>query len=273
MALQGTLISGRYRVVRPFARGANSVVYLVFDPEGHPYVLKLLPPAPESRVNREYQLAHTWKHSLINPVLERLTIENQPGLLLDYAPGEVLSKVFAAQDGHTPLERGTERRRAFLGVMIQMLEALAYIHERGVVHRDLKPENVMVTPDYSIRLIDFDLSGPIGEVFEERIALGTAGYMAPEQAMGNPSTPATDLYSLGVLMYWALSGQLPFYGTLPEVMRQHVLSAPVPPHQVRGSSVDSLDAICLMLLHKNPSERIGNALVLRGMLEDQLEGS
>lgn len=266
MAIPGTLLSGRYRVVRPFARGAHSIVYLIFDLEGHPFVLKLLPPSLEARANREYELGRHWDHPFVHPIRERVSLAGQPGVILEFIPGEVLNKAYVT-DGTNTLLGIPSSRTLFLRTLLQLLDALTYIHEKGVVHRDIKPENLIITPDSGIRLIDFDLSGYIGEVFKERLAMGTVGYMAPEQATGGVSTASTDLYSVGVLLYWGLTGQLPFYGTVPEVMRQHVFSQPVPPHQVRGSEIDPLDDLCMRLLSKDPADRIGDSATVKMHIE------
>ncbi|MBB6099148.1 serine/threonine protein kinase [Deinobacterium chartae] len=256
MAIPGTVLLGRYRIVRPFAHGSSSVVYLAFDSFGKPYAFKLFPKSLEPRADREYHLTRHLSHPLINPVRERINLEDQPGLLMDFAPGEVLSRAFESPDRYPVMQRGlASRRDAYLSVLLQTLEALAYLHDRGIVHRDIKPENLIVAPSGDVRLVDFDLSGPAGEVFREKLSMGTVGYMSPEQAMGRPLTPSADLYSLGVLLYWGLSGQLPFYGSGREVLLQHVRTAPRDPRQVRGGERDPLDSVCLKLLEKDPARR------------------
>ncbi len=253
MGIPGTVLLERYRIVRPFARGGSSVVYLAFDPHGAPYAVKLYPPHLASRADREYLVGHGLNHPHLNPVLERVTVEGQPGVLVPFAPGDRLSDFVAH---HGP--------KRFLEVFTQTLEALAYLHAKGLVHRDLKPENLIVAPGLNgaleVKLIDYDLAGPTGEVFRERVAPGTVGYISPEAARGLPLSPSADLYSAGVLLYWGITGQLPFDGDPQAVVRDHI-STPVPhPRHLRADPTDHpLDGIALRLLAKTPSERYANA--------------
>jgi eukaryotic-like serine/threonine-protein kinase len=253
VGIPGTVLLERYRIVRPFARGGSSVVYLAFDPHGAPYAVKLYPPHLASRADREYLVGHGLNHPHLNPVLERVTVDGQPGVLVPFAPGERLSDFVAH---HGP--------KRFLEAFTQTLEALAYLHAKGLVHRDLKPENLIVAPGLNsaleVKLIDYDLSGPTGEVFRERVAPGTVGYISPEAARGLPLTPSADLYSAGVLLYWGITGQLPFDGSPQEVVRDHI-SRPVPhPRDLRDDPFDHpLDGIALRLLAKTPNERYANA--------------
>jgi eukaryotic-like serine/threonine-protein kinase len=253
VGIPGTVLLERYRIVRPFARGASSVVYLAFDPHGAPYAVKLYPPHLASRADREYLVGHGLNHPHLNPVLERVTVDGQPGVLVPFAPGERLSD-FVAHHGGT----------RFLEAFTQTLEALAYLHARGLVHRDLKPENLIVAPGLNgaleVKLIDYDLAGPTGEVFRERVAPGTVGYISPEAARGLPLSPSADLYSAGVLLYWGITGQLPFDGNPQEVVRDHITRpAPHPRESREDRSDHPLDGIALRLLAKTPIERYANA--------------
>lgn len=266
MPLPGTLIAEHYRIVRSFARGASSVVYLAFDPTGVPYVLKLFPPHLQARAQREYSLSHAWTHPNINPVEKMVTLEGQPGVLSRFVIGEVLSRAFVPSAEQPALSGAL--RTTFISALLQLCDALAYLHESGTVHRDLKPENVLVRANGQIALIDFDLSGPIGEQFKEQVSMGTIGYMAPEQIRGIPIYPSSDLYSLGVLIYWGLTGQLPFYGSAQEVLHQHLNAKPIPPQELRGGIFDPLDQVCLQLLSKNPNDRGESARAIAQLIRE-----
>jgi serine/threonine protein kinase len=252
VGIPGTVLLERYRVVRPFARGASSVVYLAFDLFGAPYAVKLYPPNLASRADREYLVGKGLDHRNLNPVLERVTVDGQPGVLMPFAPGERLSDHVMH---HGP--------GGFLEVFTQTLEALAHLHARGLVHRDLKPENLVVAPGETgleAKLIDYDLAGPVNEVFRERIAAGTVAYISPEAARGQPLTPSADLYGAGVLLYWGITGQLPFDGEAKEVLRSHALVVPPHPREVREDGrAHPLDGVVMRLLEKNPTRRYLNA--------------
>mgnify|MGYP006373748837 CR=1 FL=1 len=173
VSLVGKTLSGRYRVVRPLARGALARVYLAFDPFGTPYAL--------------------------NPVLEALDLEEGPALLLAYAPGEELGRWMGKSPAFSQAMR----------VFHQLLLALAHMHEKGLVHRDVKPENILVNAGEA-RLLDFDLSGPAQERFQKPLLLGTPAYLAPELLRGLPSGPEADVYAAGIILYWMLTGEHPF---------------------------------------------------------------
>ncbi len=153
----------------------------------------------------------------------------------------------------------------------RIASAVAYAHEHGVLHRDLKPANVMVTHGGAVKLIDFGLAVVDGEVTvtREGTVLGTPAYMAPEQVRGEGAMTATDVYSLGVLLYEALGGAPPFHqGTLPEVYQAILLKEPP---VLRAVDRDLL-ALAMKCLSKRPEERLSGAAALGAELQHWLDG-
>lgn len=207
MPLAGTLVDGRYRLVRPLGHGASSVVYLAVGNDGLPYAVKLFPPELGARAEREFQTAADLAHPRIGQVLGRVELDGRPGLILSFARGRVLFQRYAARPALA------SERKAFLLTLAHLLEALTYLHARGLVHRDLKPENIIVDGDGSAKLVDFDLSGPIRESFGTPVRIGTLAFQSPEAARGEPLSPESDLYGVGLLLYWGLHGELPLDGT------------------------------------------------------------
>jgi eukaryotic-like serine/threonine-protein kinase len=253
----GTVLLDKYRVVRPFARGSSSVVYLAFDMFGAPYAVKLFPAHMAARADREYLVGSHLRHRNINPILERVTVDGQPGILMPFAPGPRFSDY--VQD---------HGLKQFLEVFEQALEGLAHLHSRGFVHRDFKPENLVVSPGsrpgrLEAKLIDFDLSGPSLEVFRDRITPGTVAYLSPEAIRGQPLSPSADLYSAGVMLYWGITGQLPFDGEPQEVLQAHLDVTPPHPSTVRENQVfDVLDQVAMRLLEKDPAKRYPDVVAL-----------
>jgi serine/threonine protein kinase len=148
-------------------------------------------------------------------------------------------------------------------VMLQLCEALAYIHGHGLIHRDLKPSNVMVDEDRVVRLMDFGLAKYIADdaaVTADGRLVGTFRYMAPEQILGEKLDTRTDLYSLGVILYELLCGRPPFEAKTPYELWQKVLETEAPPIQTLNSRVDRLlSRVAHRLLRKEPDDRYQTA--------------
>lgn len=244
VGLPGKRLLGQYSIVRPIAHGAVATVYLAFDDAGSPYAVKVFPRGFAARADREWRVGHALNHEHVNPVLERFDIDDYPAVLMEYAPGSRLSDM-----PQLPADR-------FLNIFFQLLAALAHLHELGFVHRDVKPENLIVDSDDTARLIDFDLSGPQDEPVG-KLRLGTIAYIAPEQVRGEGISPASDLYAAGVILYWGLTGELPYVGDPRAVMNSH-LHDPLPEREgiVNGSPLDSF---LTRLTAKDPADRFQNA--------------
>lgn len=155
-----------------------------------------------------------------------------------------------------------------LSVLYQTADALSAVHGAGIVHRDIKPGNIMVTPTGEVKLTDFGISKAPGQVnlTQAGMVMGTAQYLPPEQAMGQPAAPAGDLYALGVIAYEALAGKRPFSGDKPvDIAFAHV-NKPVP--ALPDSVAPSLRELVMELLEKEPQKRLASADALMQRLEE-----
>jgi tetratricopeptide (TPR) repeat protein len=154
----------------------------------------------------------------------------------------------------TPL-RSFERLR---DVMHQVVSAVSALHAAGKLHRDLKPDNLMVTGEGRAVVLDFGISAERDDgtyATLEAGLMGTPAYMAPEQAAGSPASESSDWYALGVLLFEALTGQVPFDGPFTEVLEQKQIVDPPAPSQVVSGVPDDLDALCVRMLARDPSQR------------------
>ena len=167
-----------------------------------------------------------------------------------------------------PLRADLARTRHALA---QLAQAIAALHEAGKLHRDIKPSNILVTPDSRVVVLDFGLvsDGVLVEAESRAVqtvgghAFGTPAYMSPEQAAGEAVTTASDWYSLGAVLYESLTGQLPFDGTVLEILRRKDEEEPPPPSAVVSGVPDDLDQLCQALLRRSPYERPSGADILR----------
>ena len=171
-------------------------------------------------------------------------------------------------------ERGAINQRKAAEIGSQIAQALSVAHEGGVIHRDIKPQNIMIQPDGNIKVMDFGIArAGDADLSQTATVLGTAHYVSPEQAQGKELTGASDIYSLGVVLYEATTGKLPFDGQdAVSVAVKQVNELPAPPSTINPNLDPGLEAIIMKALEKDPSKRFKDAAEMRHVLNDFLAG-
>jgi serine/threonine-protein kinase len=156
----------------------------------------------------------------------------------------------------------------------QIAQALSVAHNHDIIHRDIKPQNIMVQPDGNIKVMDFGIArAKNSHLTTDNSVLGTAHYVSPEQTQGKPLGPTTDLYSLGIVMYEAATGRVPFDGdNAVTVAMKQVTEQPVPPSQINPNVDPQLEAVILKCMQKDPKDRFQTADELYHTLHDYLAG-
>jgi eukaryotic-like serine/threonine-protein kinase len=199
-----------YRVLHEIAKGAFSRVFLATNGEVVK-ALKVFPQQYTHHAEREYSFGHGLKHAHLNTVEAMLEVDGYRSVLIPYLSGQRLSTYFEKTD-----------LAAFLKIFRELLQAVQYLHDNGIIHRDVKPENIMISKAGHAKLFDFDLAVRVGEAQRRRTLIGTVAYLSPEQAKGEAVTQASDLYSVGVIFYRGITGEVPFTGTVDEVLKAHI---------------------------------------------------
>ena len=240
MKIIGAKVGEGFWVVRQLARGTLARIYLISDGRSVK-ALKLFPADFAARAERELRIGRSLAHTNLNPVEAGVMLEGYPCVIMPFVRGVQLGDWLV----HADLPR-------FLGCLTQVLKGLEYLHAQGVVHRDIKPENILVDVDDTPYLIDFDLAVRVDEPPHK--GAGTVAYLSPEQARGERTTPASDLYAVGVLLYRALTGEVPFSGDVDEVLTMHRETMPASPSSF-DSALAPFDALCLALLSKEVEMR------------------
>jgi serine/threonine-protein kinase len=262
---------GRYVVERAIGRGSMGAVLLARDPAIDRRVavkliqtsVQLTPPEWEKykeRFYREARAAGKLLHQGIVAIFDvGHTVEGIPFIVMEYVEGRTLAAF--AQDAELPLEE-------VLRLAGDCLEALEYAHAQGVVHRDLKPANIMISGDGRPKIMDFGVAHVVGsQMTQADEILGSPHYMAPEQLGKGKVDQRTDLFAFGVVLYWMLTGQLPFTGDSFAAIAQAILSErPVSPKELKRAVPRSLGKIVLRCLEKNPAKRFATAGELRAAL-------
>ena len=265
---------GPYRIVRELGRGGMGIVYEATRPEtGEPAAVKLLsaPLSHDDTFRERFEGEIETLRKLRHPNIVRLFGFGEQDEMLFYAMELV--------DGSSlEGELGRGRRfewREVTQIGIEMCRALRHAHDRGVIHRDIKPGNLLLTADQHVKLSDFGIARLFGNtgLTNAGSVLGTAEYMAPEQASGQPVGPRADLYSLGAVFYVLLSGRPLFRGkSLPEILHKQRVEKPDPIGRHAADVPKTLEAIIAQLLEKEPRQRIPNATVLGRQLEAMQRG-
>ncbi len=249
-----------YEILDKLGEGGMGVVYKARDLRLQRLVaLKFLPAeitATPDRIAR-FEFEARAISALNDPHIATIhAMEESEGrryLVLEYLPGGTLRqrlKDFRAGNAPFPLDEAVR-------IGIDTAQGLAHAHRKGIVHRDIKPENVMFTAEGVLRITDFGLAkSGSSELTRDGATVGTAAYMAPEQAIQNETSPRSDLFSLGVMLYELIAGQRPFRGASELATMQAVVSDPPPPlRQFRSDVPPGLERILLRLLEKDPALR------------------
>jgi beta-lactam-binding protein with PASTA domain/predicted Ser/Thr protein kinase len=272
--LIGTVFDGRYRIVRKLGTGGMADVYLAEDQElGRRVAIKILNDRHAAddqfveRFRREAKNAAGLSHPNIVSVYDRGTAEGTYYIAMEYLDGRSLKELIVSR-GPAPVKTAIEYAR-------QVLAAVGFAHRHGIVHRDIKPHNVLVTGDDGrLKVTDFGIArSGASQMTEVGSIIGTAQYLSPEQARGSPVDQTSDLYSVGVVLYELLTGQVPFTGDTPlEIAMKHLSEVPKPPSELRPGVPHDLDLVVLRALAKDQSDRYQTAEEMDADLERVLAG-
>ncbi len=255
---------GAYRIETILGRGAMGVVYRgVGIDDGEPVALKtvradLLVGSERdivlSRFHQEAQIGMRLRHPRIVRVRACGEQDDIVYLAMDFVAGQELGRLIEHRPDLPPA--------MILAMILQTLNALAYVHQQGIIHRDLKPANIMVRQDYAIALTDFGIAHCCGsELTQLGDLLGSPLYMAPEQLRGEPLDSRADLFSVGVILYYLLTHRKPFIADSLAALMQQVLHAdPAPPSTINPTLSTTLDAVTRRALAKDRQQRFASAL-------------
>jgi energy-coupling factor transporter ATP-binding protein EcfA2 len=246
----------RFAVLRRLGGGAMGTVYLVRDKQRDGLValkvLRHLAPDTVSRFKQEFRGLTQVVHPNLVALHELIAAGHHWFITLEYVDGTDFLTYLRA------LDVGPEYHQHLCLALRQLAEGTAALHQAGLLHRDLKPSNVLVRKDGLVKLVDFGLVSPIGDPqVRPRYGylVGTALYMAPEQAAGRPLSPASDWYSVGVMLYQALTGHWPFDGSPDQVIAAKQNREPPAPATIAATVPDDLNRLCAALLKMNPADR------------------
>jgi len=255
-----TVIAGRYRLHELLGRGGMSEVWRAEDLElGRDVAIKLLAAdADRARFEREARAVASLAHPNVMQLYDYGESEGRPYMVLEYVPGGTLED--RLRDGGPLPDDETN------DIAVGIASGLAHAHARGVVHRDLKPANVLFDEEGRPKIADFGiarLAAGEGTLTEAGTLLGTAAYISPEQASGEPAGAASDVYSFGVMLYRMLAGRLPFASNDPmELVLMHRDTPPPPLTQFRTDAPARLESTAMLALSKDPFERPADGAAL-----------
>tara|TARA_B100000959_G_scaffold264308_1_gene304636 strand:- start:1259 stop:3172 length:1914 start_codon:yes stop_codon:yes gene_type:complete len=272
-----TVFNDRYELHRQIARGGMADVFLARDLLlDRPVAIKVLfdqfskDQQFVERFRREAQRAANLNHPNIVSVFDWGEESGTYFIVMEYVEGRSLAEIIRTEGSIHP-DKVAE-------ISSEVAAALSFAHRNGIVHRDVKPGNVLVAPNGHIKVADFGIARALANVQSELTqagtVMGTATYISPEQAQGMEVDPRSDLYSLGVMIYEMLSGHPPFTGETPvAVAYQHVQDSPISLRAAGVSVAESLEAVTMKLLAKNPVNRYPTAEDLRSDLRRYQEGA
>ena len=278
----GKVLQGRYKILAPLAEGGMGVVYRGERVGiGRPVVVKFLhavlseQPGIVDRFEREARATARLNHPNCVALVDYGIEDGSPYLVMEYAEGKTLADL---------LDFGPLAARRSVHIAKQVLAGLSHAHDRGILHRDLKPANIMVIEAVGhtdfVKILDFGLAKVLGQVDGKKdvtvagIAIGTPGYMSPEQAAGVPSDRRADIYCTGALLYHLVTGSKAFEGDdIHSVLRKHREETPALPRKLMPSQKLSseLEKVIMRSMERDPAERYQTAEEMIDALDDTPE--
>ncbi len=269
----GKVLDNRYELVDFIGKGGMALVYRAIDRRtGHNVAVKILRPEYNqdaefsARFQREALAASRMSHHNIVNLLDVGQADNMRYLVMEYVQGRTLKEVIK-QKGALPPTVAAQ-------IGIRILSALQHAHKNGIIHRDIKPQNVLVHKDGLIKVADFGIARVAGwdTVSTEDSVMGSVHYFSPEQAQGKPVTVASDLYSVGVVLYEMLTGRPPFDGDTPvAVAMQHIGSKPQPISEINPTVPPAMEKVVEKAMEKRPDRRYQSALEMAQDLQRALQ--
>jgi serine/threonine protein kinase/formylglycine-generating enzyme required for sulfatase activity len=266
---------GRYRILKRLGAGGMGAVYLAEDTELDRRVAVKVPhfgpedgPQVIERFRREARIAAAIVHPNLCPVYDVGQIDGIHYLTMPFIEGVPLTQLVNADTPCPPWQAAELVRR--------IASALAVVHGKGIIHRDLKPHNILLKADGEPVVMDFGLArlfeGDSQRLTASGAVVGTPAYMAPEQVLGQLDQlgPATDVYSLGVILYELLAGRLPFHGPAMAVLGQVLHATLPPPSELRRGLPAELEAICVKAMAREPAGRYPTMAELAAALDHLL---
>ena len=259
---------GDYEIVGMLGAGGMGRVYKVRNVisdriEAMKVLLPNLASEPElaDRFMREIKVLASFNHPNIAALYTASRIDNQLVMIMEFVDGVSLGDL--VKQGRIPLADSTD-------YICQVLSALSYAHERGVIHRDIKPSNMMLTPQGVIKLMDFGIARTAQDhkLTVTGATLGSLFYMSPEQVKATGVDARSDLYSVGISLYELVTGARPFHGDSSyDLMAAQIQEVPRPPIELESSIPEPLNAVILLALEKDPARRFQTADAFRTALE------
>lgn len=272
--VRNRVFAGRYRLTEKVGTGGMAEVYKAFDEVlGRVVAVKVMLPqyAADATFTARFRQEAQAAANLSSPYIVNIYDWGQDSgtyfIVMEFVHGIELKRAIR--------ERGALSERKVAELASQVCQALSVAHQFDIIHRDIKPQNIMVQPDGNAKVMDFGIArSGNSSLTTTNSVLGTAHYVSPEQAQGKKLTYASDLYSLGVVMYEAATGQLPF--DAPDAVAvavKQVNEEPVPPSQINPRVSPAFESIVMQALSKDPTQRFSSALDMKNTIDSYLAGN